>query len=385
MVGDEVHLVVGSFAMPDGPDGDGLRVFALDRRSGTLEPTWSGSPRLNVGGVAIRDDVLYVTDEVDTAARAGLSDGGGGRIYAFRIDRQGGRLAEIAHGPSFGTQPAGIAIDPCSASAVVVHFTSRDAVTRITGDRRSGFGVEIVLEDATTVLFPLEPDGSLGAPVDIDVRPPGPDGAACLHSVTPAPDGSCFVVCDMARDVVRTIGIDRAESAFVALAERSAPEGSGPRYAVFHPTLPVFAVNHEYLPIVQTFSWTSDGAFHLLGTVDVLPTGTPARADALQSDLRVHPSGRWLYTLVRGHEVLSVLALDERTGVATLQQTVAVDGVGLKGCAVSPDGRQLFVAASRSDAVIRFAIADDGTVGAELDRTAVPSPGVLAFIPDVTR
>lgn len=380
------YAYVGGFAMPSGPDGDGLTVFRVDGRTGAFEPVWSGFPGLNVGSTAFDADraVLYLTEEVvstaDYRARTGASGGGGGRVHALRIDPTTGVPTAISESPSFGTLPAGIALDPASRSLVVVHFTARTAVTTVIGNRTDGYDVRVVHEDATAVLFPLAEDGSIGAPDDVCVQPAHPHGPSCLHSVTRSPDGSSFVVCDMERDQVVTWSIDRSSRTLRRMATFQAPEGSEPRYSVFHDRLPVFFVNYERSPVIEAFAHRPDGAIESIGVVEVLPAGTAHRADALQSGLGLHPSGRFLYTLVRGHEVVSVFRVDPASGLPERIQTVALGAANLKGCTVSPDGNHLYVAASKSDTVLRLAIAEDGTVAPTEDVVVVPRPGSISLV-----
>lgn len=380
----ETVAYVGSFAMPDGPEGDGLHVLAVDADTGALRHVQSVAPHLNVGSAVVdrRRGVLYCTDELrsnaEYRARTGASGGGGGRVFAFAIHPTTGALTELGHVPSHGTQPAGIALDASGDHLVVTHFTNDTPITTIGGDRESGWTIDVRHDDATTVLFPLSDTGRIGDPVDVRVHPSDPSGPSCLHSVTASPDGGFFVVCDMSKDRVSTIRVDAVSDTVVDVETHVARPGSGPRYAAFHPSSPVVYVNHEHEPYIETFAYRTDGTLTSIGTVAVLPDDTAHRADGLTSDLRVHPSGRWVYTLVRGHDLVSVFAVGT-DGTLTLVQTAELDGTGPKGCAVSHDGRHLYVAASRSDAVLVWSIDDDGTLRPTSDRIDVPRAGTITL------
>ncbi|CAK7226353.1 hypothetical protein SBRCBS47491_006202 [Sporothrix bragantina] len=402
------YVFVGSFVMPKPADHEGLHVFRTNDETGTLVPVGSYVPSLNVGTFSYdrQRRVLYVVDEVASTAAFqdahGCSSGGGGRIYAFSVDAATGNLTELGNWPSFGTQPAGLALAGTKNSHLIVsHFTSRAVTTVVTGDRTSGFSLSPRYDDATTVLFSLDADGRLsnnGAPVDVLVHESyGSSPPACLHSVRGSPDGAFFVECDMARDqlVMVTVQDDKPESesgpALHVQEVRDTPAHSGPRYSAFHPSLSVFYINYEYAPIIETFSYTtgtvdsttSSPSYKSIGKVDVLPAELPGldkQPGVLLSDLTVHPSGRFVYTLVRGHNVISAFSVDATTGSLQRIQTEKLQGNSPKGCTISVDGKWLYVALSQSSAVEVWRVDDNGRVTSTGQLTPVPRPSAMLAV-----
>lgn len=373
--------------MPDGPTTEGLHVFRVDTETGTLTPIASYTPGLNVGNFAIDSTrgILYVTDEVASNAefrqKTGAPSGGGGRVFAFSIDFTTGHLTEVGHWPSYGTQPAGIALDTTGNFLVVSHFTSRNTSTKITGNAESGYTIEPRYDDATTVLFPINADGHLGKPCDVYVHATGAGTSpSCLHSVTLSRTGSFFVECDMAKDQLLTFVIDHVSSSLRLKHIHHSPQGSGPRYSVFHPTLSVFYVNYEYEPTIETFSYSESGDFHSIGKVDVLPADLNQGPTNLLSDICAHPSGRYVYTLVRGHNVVSAFAVDDTTGSLRRIQTAVIAGVSPKGCATSPDGNFLYIALSVSNQVQVWQIGDNGLLTSTGQTITVQRPGPMKII-----
>ncbi|RAK81923.1 lactonase family protein [Aspergillus fijiensis CBS 313.89] len=354
-----MYAYVGSFVMPTPGAHDGLHVFRVDSETGALMPVSSHTPGLNVGSFALdpQRGVLYVTDEVASTLefreQHQVAGGGGGRIFAFTID------------PT--AQPAGIALHPSGGFLVVSHFTNRTTTTtQITGTAQSGFTISPRYDDATTVLFPLDSTGRIGAPCDIHIHPPA-SPPSCLHSISLFPTSTSqhqtfYLECDMLQDQLLTFTLAAKPPLLRMHASHATPKGSGPRYSAFHPTLPVFYVNYEYHPIIETFTYQPDGSFTSLSKVDVLPPAgeldanyPPPEGKVLLSDLKVHPGGEFVYTLVRGYNVLSVFRVDPTTGGLERLQTVGLMGaVSPKGCAVSPDGRFLYVALSVSGLVQMF-------------------------------
>ncbi|KAJ9138411.1 Lactonase 7-bladed beta-propeller family protein [Pleurostoma richardsiae] len=381
------YVYVGSFVMPKPAEHEGLHVFRVDSNTGALTMVASHVPGLNVGSFAVdaKRGVLYVADEVASTdefrKQHGVPGGGGGRVYSFSINQATGDLRELGHWPSYGTQPAGLALDASGNFLVVSHFTSRTTTTKVTGDARSGYRIEPRYDDATTVLFPLDPAGCLGEPCDVHVHAaPGAAPPPCLHSVSLSRDGSFFIECDMEKDQLVTFAVDSASRSLRLQGIYDADLGSGPRYSVFHPTLPVFYVNYEYRPVIEAFAYREGGLFESVGTVGVLPDGLEGGPGILLSDLRVHPSGRYIYTLVRGHNVVSVLAVDGETGRLRRIQTAALEGLSPKGCAPSPDGRFLYVAVSVTNEVQVWSIGDDGLIAPTGQTVSVPRPSAITII-----
>lgn len=381
------YAIVGSFVMPIPLETEGLHVFRVEIETGALTPVSTHAPGLNVGSFAMdnRRGVLYVTDEIASSTefreKHGVPGGGGGRIFAFNIDHATGGLTELGHWPSYGTQPAGIALDRSGDYLVVSHFTSRTTTTAVIKDAQSGYRIEPRYDDATTVMFPLDASGRLESPCDIHIHAStGTSTPSCLHSISLSRDGSFLIECDMSKDKLLTFAVDPAPRSLHLRGVFEATPGSGPRYSAFHPVLPVFYVNYEYRPVIETFVYREGGSFKSLGTADVLPDNLDTGRGVLLSDLRVHPSGNFVYTLVRGHNVISVFSVDRNTGLLQRTQTAALDGVSPKGCAVSPGGRFLYVTASVSNKVQVWSIGNRGLLTSTGQTVAVPRPGPIALI-----
>ncbi|KAJ5106354.1 isomerase YbhE [Penicillium angulare] len=387
MASSSTYAYVGSFSMPNPPEHEGLHVFRVDEKSGVLTPIAKHVRGLNVGTIFhdSKRGVLYVADEVASTTefrqQYGSAGGGGGRIYAFSIHSATGDLTRIGQWPSYGTQPAGIALDASGNFLIVSHFTSRATTTTIVGDSRLGYRVEPRYDDATTVLFPIDEAGNLSDPCDIHVHPAsGLTPPSCLHSVTLSREGSFLVECDMNKDQLITYELDcKAQSLHVQSIHKT-PPGSGPRYCAFHPTHSVFYVNYEHQPTVESFSYSNGGVIQSIGTVDVLPDNFEGGPGVLLSDLRIHPSGRYVYTLVRGHNLVSVFAVNDTTGHLRLVQSVLLKGISPKGCASSADGKFLYIAMSVSNEVQVWKINDDGLLTLTGQTVTVPRPSAMAVV-----
>ena len=87
-------------------------------------------------------------------------------------------------------------------------------------------------------------------------------------------------------------------------------------------------------------------------------------------------------TLIRGINAVSVFEIEEETGEIEKIQTVTLDGTGPRGCAISPDGRFMPIAALTSKEVLVWAIGEDGKLSPTGKKISQPSPGNVTFFPD---
>jgi 6-phosphogluconolactonase (cycloisomerase 2 family) len=324
--------------------------------------------------------ILYCVHEFMT--QPGYFRGGGGLVYALKINPNTGDLTELNHQPSYGSLPAYVAVDLNGKYLISVSHTGNTPITRTTKDASGKYKVVVEYDEAGTVLFRLNKDGSIGDPCDIYKHVgSGPDTEqthARLHSVMMSPSGSLFAVCDKGSDKLYFFGINPKTEKLEVRDSSTSFSGSLPRYGAFHPSLPYFYMNHEVKPVVSAFRYTEAGKLTFARATSVLPAGMKEERGIMQSDIRVHPSGKYVYALIRGIDSVSVLAVQEGTGELDLIQTVPLEGSG-RGCAISPDGRYLYAALTAVQKVSLLTIGDDGKVTPTGRSFTQPNPGNLTF------
>ena len=367
--------------------GYGFGICRYNTETGELDLIKSVFDGISVGQANLdpKRNVLYCVDEVMTLP--GHAVGGGGQVYAFAIDPQTGDLTEINHQPSYGSLPAYAAVDATGKYLIVSNHTGKWPVTKVVKEASGKYRTVAEYDDATVVLFRLHDDGSIGEPCDVYTHP-GNGGAldsqthANLHSVMMSPSGKLFAVCDKGNDEILLFQINRKTEKLELCGGRSVATipGSSPRYSVFHPKRPYLFVNYETKAVVASFRYDEDGTLDLICTVNALPDGC-ADKHGMQSDIRIHPSGKYLYGLIRGINAVSVFGIKEETGEIQKIQTIDLDGAGPRGCAVSPDGRFLIVAALTSGEALVWAIAEDGKLSPTGRKIKQPYPGNVTFFP----
>lgn len=374
-----------SWDMP-APPRLGIGIFRYRDSDAAIEHVKDVCPEISVGAVWIdmRRQVLYCVHESLTLP--GFHQGGGGQVVAYAINPANGDLTELNRQPSHGTLPSYVVVDIGGKYLLATHHTGHTPITRSVTDASGAHRIALEYDDATSVVYRLLDDGCIGEVCDV-FQHRGEGGPlplqthSQLHSIEMSPSGALFVVCDKGSDEIALFRLDRSAGRLLPCAgsPHKAPPGSSPRYSAFHPSLPYLYVNHETLPLVTAYRYDARGHIEQLHSLE-LAAGAPADGPKLmQSDLRMHPNGRYLYTLLRGSNEIKVLEVDQDSGRIGVLQSALLDGDGPRGCTVSPDGRFLLIAALVSKEVMVWRIGDDGHVAPVGRVGGQPFPGNITF------
>lgn len=370
-----------SWAKPEAADF-GITIARIDTATGRMETMAQVAPELSIGAMHLdaRRGVLYAVDEAMTLP--GYPLGGGGQVVAFRIGQDGG-LTELSRSPSFGSLPSYLAQDLSGDHLLVAHHTGHTPVTRTRRNATGHFEIALDYDEASCVAFPLDAEGVIGSPAEIwttEGRGAAPGQThPQLHCIARAPGRDLFAVCDKGADRLHLL--DWRDGTLTGTS-RSAPPSSCPRYAVFHPHLPVLYVNHETAPVIEVLGLEPEGLV-LEESHNPLPDGTGSLPGPQQSDLFLHPSGRWLYTLIRGREAVSTFGVGPEGGLTFLGMR-PLGVTNARGGLISPDGTLLLVAAVVSREVLVLRVGKDGLPADELFRLPLPHPGSIVFGGPVT-
>ncbi|MFT4085139.1 MAG: beta-propeller fold lactonase family protein [Nocardioides sp.] len=359
--------------------GYGVTICDFDEASGALTPRRTVHPEISVGCLHLdaARNRLYVADE--RSDNPDIGPGGGGRIYAFAIDPGTGDLRELNHVSSHGALASYVTTDPTGRYLIATNHARPATVTvvRRDGDR---FTVDGLRDRATTVLFELTADGSVGRARDVFTHPVGETGFAHAHCAVRSPDGELYAVCDKGTDRIYLFRIDADRGALVPVdpAGTPHPTGAAPRYCAFHPRLRTLYVNSESAPVLVAYSYDESGRLATRAEVDVLP-GLDGRAMPEQaSDLLIDAAGRYLYNLVRGVDRVVVLELDEQ-GTPHLVQSLELGLDNPRGGTLSPDGDFLLVGCVGDTEVVTLAVGDDGRLTPTGVRMPAKRPGCLVI------
>ena len=189
----------------------------------------------------------------------------------------------------------------------------------------------------------------LGSGID-PVRQNGPHA----HSVALDPEGRYAFVPDLGLDKMFIYRFDARRG---MLEPNVMPwikmrPGAGPRHVVPHPDGRFAYLINELDSTVATLAWDhTTGGFEVSGIVSTLPADF--RGESTCADIRIAPSGRFIYASNRGHDSIAVFAIDRPTGQLTPVDHVPTEGRTPRAFCLDPGGVFLLAANQDSDTIVR--------------------------------
>jgi 6-phosphogluconolactonase len=340
--------------------GEGIHLFTLDLRSGSLTPKATIRGIVNPSFLAFSPDgrFLYCVNELKK-----FREQASGAVSAYAVGADGG-LTFLNQQASGGTDPCHVSVHDKGSHVFVANFSS-----------------------GSVSAFPVNADGSLaeasdfvqhhGSSVD-PVRQKGPHA----HSVTfDAASGLLFVP-DLGLDRLVVYEVDAKRGKLRARDDMLVAEkpGAGPRAFAFHPGGRWAYLINEINSTISAFVYRRPaGGLARLQTVPTLPDGFTGASTC--SDVQVTPDGAFLYGSNRGHDSIAGYRIDQASGKLTPIGHTPSGGRTPRGFGIDPSGRYLLAANQDTDDVFTFAI--DRASG-KLTRVGgvvkVPTPVCVRFL-----
>lgn len=253
-----------------------------------------------------------------------------GSVSAFSADPATGKLTLINQQPSHGTSPCHLALAPSGKFLLLANYSS-----------------------GSVAVFPVAADGRLGEATSVvQHHGQGPDPARQkgphAHAVTFSPDGKFVFICDLGLDravAYRLDAVGKLEA--VAAAGATLPPGSGPRHLVFGTDGKFAYVLNEMASTVTALRYdAATGRMTELQTLSSLPADFAGPKGA--AEIAVHPNGKWLYFSNRGHDSVTLFAINP-DGTLTYVAVQPTDGRTPRHFALLPGGEYLAAANQNSN------------------------------------
>lgn len=327
----EPLLFIGSYT---GGGGDGIRVFRFDSATGLPVPLFVAGDAPEASFLALHPNgrVLYAVHELSEFE--GESQGA---VGAYAVDAATGALTLLNRRGTGGASPCHVSVHPSGRMALVANYAG-----------------------GSVAAFPLEADGRLGARTGLirhagkgkdPIRQEGPHA----HCLLPHPSGSWALAVDLGLDRVLPYRIDLSASALdPGPAPAILPAGTGPRHLAFHPAGRAAYLVNELEPSLSVFDFDDvTGQLRWIQDAPLLPEG--ARGPSYGAEVRVHPSGRFLYASNRGHDSLAVFTLDA-SGRVSPSGHASSGGVFPRHFGIDPSGSFLVAANQKSGSLAVFRI-----------------------------
>jgi 6-phosphogluconolactonase len=327
-------VYVGTYT-EEGSASKGIYAYRFDQRTGAITSLGLAAQTVNPSFLAVHPNrrFLYAVNEVKNYA--GQKSGG---VSAFAIDRATGKLTLLNEVASKGADPCYITVDKTGKYVLVANYSG-----------------------GSVAVFPVLEDGRLGevsAFVQHTGKGTNPERqeGPHAHSIDLSPDDRFAIVDDLGLDETLVYKFDSSKGTLApdpTLAK--ADPGAGPRHFAFHPNGKLGYVIDEMGSKVAVFRYDAiGGALRQSQTISTLPKSFSGHNDA--AEIQVHPSGKFLYASNRGHNSITVFAIDANEGTLTFVEYASTKGESPRNFEIAPRGSLLFAANEKSDDLVIFRI-----------------------------
>jgi 6-phosphogluconolactonase len=339
-------------------------------------------------------------------------------IYAVRLDSETGALskpelvAELSN-PEFlalhpnrrvvyaltqaptaeGKNAAAIAsfeVQPESGQLTLLNMesTGRSSLTHLAVDAAGSTVVAASYGGGYVVSFPIQSDGRVGGRASLltQTGPLGPDRArqdnAHPHSVTISPDSRFAFVADLGIDRVFAYQLTAKDGSIAPHdpAFATIEPGAGPRHTTFSPDAKSFYVLNELNGTITSSHYDSvRGVIEPFENVSTSPDGYAGKNSA--SEIRMHPTGHFVYAANRGHNGIAVFARDVGTGALERLEIVQTGGENPRNFALTPDGGWLVCAHQNTNNLTVFRVnSETGRLESTPHTVNVPKAVCVLFL-----
>ncbi|MAB77644.1 MAG: 3-carboxymuconate cyclase [Verrucomicrobiales bacterium] len=213
----------------------------------------------------------------------------------------------------------------------------------------------------STAAFALSKDGSIGKRTAlIEHKGSGPNEqrqkSPHPHWTGVSPDNRFLFVPDLGNDRIEIYKIDHENQTIEDHGFGQTVPGGGPRHMKFGSDGSKVYLLNELLLSVTVFDYDAkDGKLRPIQTIENIPP-EEIEIPSKSSEIRVHPSGKFVYAANRGPDNITVFAVDNSTGKLSFVENEAIRGAWPRNFNLSPDGKWLIAAGRYSNTLSLFEI-----------------------------
>jgi 6-phosphogluconolactonase len=331
----DLLVYIGTYT---GPNSKGIYVSRLNLTTGALSAPQLAAETPNPSFLAARrqGDFLYAVNEVGT-----FEGKPAGSVSAFAIRKDTGILTPLNQASSGAQGPAHLSLDRGGRNVLVANY--------------GGGSIAVI---------PIASDGRLGAPTSF-IQHTGSSvntdrqREPHAHQILVDPSDRFAYVSDLGIDKVMIYRFDAAKHTLTAAtpASASVKPGAGPRHVAIDASGRVAYVINELDCTITAFRRDpSSGALTEFQTLTTLPPGVALQRGFSTAEIVISPSGSFVYGSNRGHDSISVFAVDKASGRLTYVANTPTGGKTPRGFDIEPGGGYLLAGNQNSDTVVVFKI-----------------------------
>lgn len=241
-----------------------------------------------------------------------------GQLASFHINANTGELTAI-NCVEAGADPAQISVDHTGAYLMTAYYVAAKVTVHRIGSEGS-----LSTEPVQTVLT-----------------------ADRAHAIVPDDRNRFAYVPHTGTNVIFQFGWDprRGELTPLDPPQLWRKEQTGPRHLVWHPSLPIAYIDNEQSNSVTPYEQNEDGTLEPGKTVTTLPSDFHMTNST--AEIKIHPTGKFLYVSNRGHDSIAVIGVDpsgEKLSFIAAEKTEQTP----RSIDIDPSGRFLLAAGEAS-------------------------------------
>lgn len=351
------------------PNGGGVYRFTVDSKTGALHDKTRVSSLPNAAQLTVSADgkTLYAASEEEK-----------GVVQALRVDEKGD-LHALNQVSSGGAGPVYLSLTPGGKHLLVANYVS-----------------------GSVAILPVNADGSLAQASDVhqDTGEPGAANPAAAvngsfaasdhngphaHMIAADPSGRYVFSTDLGLDRIYQYRLDEHSGKLIANTPAyisASSAGAGPRHFVFTAKGDgLWLINEESSTLTHYRLDLTTGQLQEGKTVSVLPEAYQGTSFA--AGLALSPDGKQLYVANRLHNSIAHFTVMS-DGSLIHNDNIWTRGDYPRSLTLDSQGRWLYVMNQRSDNITRFSVAPDSgrlTFVPEYTPVGSPSQMVISFNP----
>lgn len=340
---------------------EGIYIYRFNTETGALTPLETMVGVENPSFLALNPAQTHLY------AVAELGDGQGkpiGGVSAFAIDKESGSLTLLNSESSKGDGPCHLTVDASGKNVLVSNYGS-----------------------GTVAVLPIADDGSLKPASDSvqhegsSVNPQRQEGPHA-HSINLDGSNRFAFVADLGLDKVLIYEFDAEKGKIKPNSAQpwaKVKAGAGPRHFAFTPDNRFAYVINELDSTMTAFAFNSEkGTLDEIQTISTLPDDFDDTSHC--AEVRVHPSGKFLYGSNRGHDSIVVFRINEDGSLDPLDYT-STQGEFPRNFNLDPSGNWLIAANQNTHNVHVFHVDPNlGTLSPAGHTAAIPFPVCVKFL-----
>jgi 6-phosphogluconolactonase len=352
------YLLIGSYTGGVEPltgDGLGVHLVAYDE-SGRLTP-------VSVVPVA---DPSYVAYDAERGVLYSVVEQEAGRVASAFFTPENGWSGLAAGTSAAGEDPCHLVVHPDGGHLFVANYSS-----------------------GSLAVFPIDEDGRVSATKPsqlIEHVGSGPNEKRQLgphaHHAAVSPDGR-FVLCtDLGTDSVFVYSYDAASGKLSLRDQVRFIPGSGPRHLEFHGSGRFVYVLNELSSMIVVCTYDAAAGLLVPGAEQTVRRDPASPVIDYPAAVRISADDRFVYVSVREDDDITIFAVEDDGASLRRLDIIPCGGSWPRDIVLSPDGKLLFAANQKSDAITVFHVdAKSGLLSSAGEPFTVPAPASVLPLP----